>query len=256
MQDNHEGEGKTEEVSISAFLSDALSGCERRVFTYLDFDPYFIFTDSKKITNDDLKEFSDLIFSFGYGLEPDIRYKKFLAKPTDELVVFKTDTIPDSLSSEYKLNYILLYIIGIFAAYDLQVSEDEYEDLSKFVDTRNKLEKFEKDRLHSMQDLFATRVFSISELEYLLKKIPQYKNEDLITLIFDIILSDKVIHQREKYLLRRIYELLEVDSTTPIRDLQKFAREREAAATENVIEDEQLLSLEEIDRAFDDIFFS
>ena len=245
--------------SLAEFLEGSLSDCESKVFTYLDFDPHYVFTHKERVSNSELDTFSDIIHELGYGLEPDIRYKKFLAKQTDNLILFKVDSLPFSLSSEYKLNYILLYIIGIFAAYDSKVSAEEWEDLSVFIDTRNNLKQHEKVRLHNCLKLIVRMEFSLAELKHFLKQIPEYKNNELMDLIFDIILSDHIIHQREKYLLRRVYELLEIDSTTPVRDIQKYARMKKAEIKAIKEEEEPSLVIqsgEEIDRAFDNIFFS
>ena len=273
--------------TLAKFLDKSLYYSDSKIFTYLDFNPYFNFgvdvAQKLKIHDSKLREFSDTVHDLRYGLEPDIRYKTFSPLKTDQLLIFKTDTIPDSLSSEYKLNYILLHIISMFAAYDHEVSGEEWKYIATFIDANNNLDKHEKLRLDRCKDLIVQQYldmttrneFSFEKLEEFLNNIRRHKSIKLMDFIYDIILSDHIIHPREIALLQKVNEILGSKSKNPIRDVTQHSRrkvlEKKKVKLKVIKEDAKKLkgqisvleektktkekSLKEIDEAFDAIFF-
>ena len=246
--------------SLEKFLNKKFVDSESQIFTYSEFEDYFIYKGfmddfiQNKMTNSSLTALSDDIekmSSIGpkrkYGIEPDIRYEKFLAKPNSLFVIFKTKHIPSYLRSEYKIKRIYLYTICIFAICDNDLNVDEWSELSKYVTNLHELTEFEKDRLHAYKKLLLENEYSWIEVQHMLNKISQSRDiPKLIELVFKMICADNKIDEMEKRLLRRIYDFLNI-GTKPIRDLEKYMRENKLSI--NKLEKEDINTEESIDKA-------
>jgi len=246
--------------SIEVYLENSLKNRSHKLFTYLDFDPHFVFTDTLNISNKELELFSEKIYDAGYGLEPDIRYSKFLAAASDYLVVFKASFIPPILSFEYKYKYIVVFITSLFTAYDGDVHQQEILEINSFIDSCHMLKGYERERLKASVELLTKRPYDKEQLHHFINKIPKYKNHEVIEIIFKLILADNYIDPREVALLRRVYEMLQIDSTTPKRDLMRYAKDKRIMYIDKKDKVDELemtvkdiLNNEDVDIIFDDI---
>jgi len=171
----------------------------------------------------------------------------------------------------------------MFAAYDCYVPEEEWKYISTFIDTNDNLDKHEKLRLHKCKNLIVQQYldmtvqdeFNFGRLEEFLNNIYKYKNIELMNFIYDIILSDHIIHPREIILLQKVNKILNTKSKNPIHDVHQYARGKilgkkktklkEIKADSKKIKDQIRVlkkktktkekSREEIDRVFDSMFF-
>ena len=252
-------------MNIKQALDKDLEIEDFKEYTYLDFDGYFMFTGSQPdyLSNSDLKNFSDFIESTGYGLEPDFRYRKFKAKYTDTVVIFRTEYIPTRLSIEYKAASLSIRLASIFAVYDGTISPHELNELHNYIDSLILLKDYEKQRLNASVYVYFSEKVDHNLLSYIVNRISAGNKRKIVDLVLAIITADQVVHPREISLLRRLYEILGYENITPKKDINKYARDNyislrdsnEESQTADFSDDafEAMSNLSEIESIVDEI---
>ena len=204
-------------------------------YTYLDFDNHFVFANTQRdyLSGTDLKNFSDFINDTRYGLEPDIRFRKFKAKYTDTVIIFRTEYIPTRPSIEYKAASLSIHLASIFTVYDGTISHHEIHELHNYIDSLILLKNHEKQRLKASVHVYFSENIDHNLISYIVNRISDRNKRKIINLILSIITADKVIHPREVSLLRRLYEILGYENITPKRDILKYAKENNISLHES-----------------------
>ena len=235
-------------MNIKNVLDKDLTTENFKEYTYLNFENYFVFGNSQcnYLSNNDLINFSAFISDTGYGLEPDFRFRKFKARYTDTIVIFKTEYIPIRLSIEYKAASLSVHLASIFAVYDGTISPHEINELHNYIDSLILVKDYEKQRLKASLFVYFSENIDHNLVSYIVNRISAGNKRRIIDLVLSIITADHVVHPREISLLRRLYEILGYENITPKRDINKYVRENGIILRET---NEEVQSLHDCDDA-------
>jgi len=175
------------------------------------------------MSKSDCVSVAQLLMTFGYGIEPDIRFGDNKIDPDGKVVLFLSEgDEPRNPSATYKAAATVLHLASAISAADGVVSETEELHLEKHLESALELSQPERKRLHAYLRWLILSSPRFSSLKKHLVSLDERSKESIASFLINIAYSDGVIDPDEIKTLKKIYRLLGLDEGLIYSDIHKL----------------------------------
>ncbi|MBI4641906.1 MAG: TerB N-terminal domain-containing protein, partial [Candidatus Tectomicrobia bacterium] len=154
-----------------------------------------------------------LLGKINVGIEPDPRFGNFIPKLDQDMVLFRvSDNAPNSPSAEYSAAAVVLHLASAVAGADGTVDPDEERHLEEHIETWLHLAADEKTRLRAHTQWLLSSFAGMNGVKKRIEVLKQGQRESLGRFLVGVAQADGYIDPMEMKILKKIYDMLGLDS--------------------------------------------
>jgi len=156
---------------------------------------------------------ANLLSKVNIGIEPDPRFGSFIAKPEQNVILFRIgDNAPNSPSTEYSAATVVLHLASAVANSDGSVDLAEARHLEDQLEAWLHLSSDEKTRLRAHTQWLLSSFPGINGVKKRIELLKQDQRESLGRFLVGVAQADGYIDPTEMKILTKIYDMLGLDT--------------------------------------------
>ena len=183
----------------------------------------FNFENKNKIAKAEAVSIAQLLGKFGYAVIPDIRFQEGQIDPQGSVVVFKSKSLTQSVSTKaYSVSIMIMNLAVAVSASDNDISTNEKSILESQLDRMLDLTDYEKERLRAYLQWLYQSPPEFTGLKRKLGELDASQRESIASFVVHVANADGVIQTDEIKVLKKIYGLLSLDPENIYSDIHRF----------------------------------
>ena len=174
------------------------------------------------LSENEARALSGFLGGYGFGIEPDIR---FGGNPSDcrHIVLFRDEGDGEENHARFDAARLLLELGAAVASADDEISPDEERRIEQHLEEALYLSRSERARLRAHLERRLNHPPRIGEIRLRARSLPEPDRRRLATFLMTVAGADGSIQPEEIALLRKLYEVFNLDVEDLKQDLRNMA---------------------------------
>jgi tellurite resistance protein len=183
----------------------------------------FNFENKEKVAKAEAVSIAQLLGKFGYAIIPDIRFQEGQIDPQESVVMFKSKSLAQSVSTKaYSVSIMVMNLAVAISAADNDISANERSILESQLDRMLDLTDYEKERLRAYLRWLYQSPPKFTSLKRKLGELEISQRESIASFVVHVANADGVIQTDEIKMLKKIYGLLSLEPENIYSDIHRL----------------------------------